>query len=189
MSVTSHFFNHEGQLSVGAPCPWRHVFLIMEVSWGPVSVTSRFLIMEVGWGPMSVTSRFLIIEVKKQTWNHETPTKNHKKPTQPTSMIKKRYITDTGPNRPPWLKNVTSLTRGPNWPPWLKTWRHWHGAPTDLGTQWQRHAMQWSNLTDKNHHDFNFLAFVVFQDVHKSYSKCKNSIQFCRRDHLDYRSD
>ena len=35
-------------------------------------------------------------------------------------MIKKRDVTDTGPHWPPWLKNVTSLTRGPNWPPWLK---------------------------------------------------------------------
>ena len=41
---------------------------------------------------------------------------------------------------PPWLKNVTSLTRGPNRPPLIqKTSRHSRGAPTDLHWSKKRH--------------------------------------------------
>ena len=39
---------------------------------------------------------------------------------QLTSMIKKRYVTNTGPNRPPWLKKRYVTNTGPNRPQWLK---------------------------------------------------------------------
>ena len=42
MFVASHFLILTSKRSVGVPCCYRHIFLIMEISWGHMLVTSRF---------------------------------------------------------------------------------------------------------------------------------------------------